>query len=404
MKAYVLDGIGQFNKRDVDMPVAGDNEVIVNVKAAGICGSDIPRVYKTGTYHFPTIPGHEFAGVVTSEGKTSIDANDTGSLVGKRVGIFPLIPCMKCAQCLKKQYEMCSDYNYLGSRTDGGFAEYVKVPKWNLIELPEKVSYEQAAMLEPMAVAVHAARRAGLIYSENPIDVHQNDGNCGRFEGKGIIGKDINIAVMGLGTIGLLLVMFLKSEGYKNITVIGNKESQKKATSDMGISDKYYIDFKDFFESGDITINKNANDSSGLEQKKIPDKFDVFFDCVGTNTVINTAIDLTASGGTIVLVGNPASDIELDKKTYWQILRRQIKLLGTWNSSFLGYDSKNESNKDESYSLCNDDWHYVLRKLEKEEIHPEQLISHRLEFDELLSGFEIMRDKSEEYIKVMMSL
>lgn len=78
----------------------------------------------------------------------------------KRVGVFPLIPCGACMFCKKKQYEMCRNYSYLGSRQDGGFAEYVAVPEWNLIELPESVLFEEAVMMEPMSVAVHAIRRA----------------------------------------------------------------------------------------------------------------------------------------------------------------------------------------------------------------------------------------------------
>ena len=162
MKAYVLDSISDIKIKDIETPKCLPGEVLVEVKAAGICGSDIPRIYKTGTYHFPLIPGHEFSGEVVKA------YDDDSDWKNKRVGIFPLIPCMKCAQCHSKKYEMCRDYSYLGSRTDGGFAEYVRVPTWNLINLPDTVSYEQAAMLEPMSVAVHAARNAGLIsYNKN---------------------------------------------------------------------------------------------------------------------------------------------------------------------------------------------------------------------------------------------
>ena len=81
------------------------------------------------------------------------------SWIGKRTGVFPLIPCRRCRSCSERRYEMCRGYSYLGSRRDGGFAEYVVVPEWNLIELAANVSYEEAAMSEPMAVAVHAIRR-----------------------------------------------------------------------------------------------------------------------------------------------------------------------------------------------------------------------------------------------------
>lgn len=153
MKAYVLEGIGQLVYKDVQIPQLGADEVLVEVMNAGICGSDIPRIFKTGTYHFPTVPGHEFAGIVRQAA-----SKNNNYLIGKRVGVFPLMPCMKCEQCKKKAYEMCQSYNYLGSRTDGGFAEYAAVPAWNLIELPPKVSFEDAAMLEPAGVALHAIR------------------------------------------------------------------------------------------------------------------------------------------------------------------------------------------------------------------------------------------------------
>lgn len=137
MKAYVLHGISDYRYEEVEVPLAEPGSVLVRVRAAGICGSDIPRIYKTGAYSHPLIPGHEFAGEVVEVGEC-VDA----SWVGKRVGVFPLIPCMECPQCQQKQYEMCSHYNYLGSRTDGGFAEYVRVPKWNLIALPDSVTME----------------------------------------------------------------------------------------------------------------------------------------------------------------------------------------------------------------------------------------------------------------------
>ena len=108
MKAYVLHGIGDYRYEEIQKPCAAAGTVLVHVKAAGICGSDIPRIYRTGAYQHPLIPGHEFAGEVVEAGE-----GISSSLVGKRVGVFPLIPCMSCPQCQKKQYEMCSNYSYL---------------------------------------------------------------------------------------------------------------------------------------------------------------------------------------------------------------------------------------------------------------------------------------------------
>lgn len=340
MKAYNLRGVSDLQFENVDIPVPEDSETLVQIKAAGICGSDIPRMFVNGTYHFPTIPGHEFSGI---DVKTK-----------KRVGVFPLIPCRKCKPCRDGRYEMCRNYSYLGSRTDGGFAEYAAVPEWNMIELPDNVTFEQAAMLEPMAVAVHAMR------SISP--------SC-----------DDTVAVMGLGTIGMLLVMFLLDVGVTDIYVIGNKDFQRKTCKAMGINEIRYIDAASEEQNPAVAEQiMNITHGRGVG---------VFFECVGKNETIETALKVTAPGGRIQLVGNPASDISFDRDTYWKILRNQLTVKGSWNSSFTHDDD--------------DDWHYVLNRLKEGKICPEMLISHRFGFNELNKGLDIMRNKTEDYIKVM---
>lgn len=340
MKAYNLRGVSDLQFENVDIPVPEDSETLVQIKAAGICGSDIPRMFVNGTYHFPTIPGHEFSGI---DVKTK-----------KRVGVFPLIPCRKCKPCRDGRYEMCRNYSYLGSRTDGGFAEYAAVPEWNMIELPDNVTFEQAAMLEPMAVAVHAMR------SISP--------SC-----------DDTVAVMGLGTIGMLLVMFLLDAGVTDIYVIGNKDFQRKTCKAMGINEIRYIDAASEEQNPAVAEQiMNITHGRGVG---------VFFECVGKNETIETALKVTAPGGRIQLVGNPASDISFDRDSYWKILRNQLTVKGSWNSSFTHDDD--------------DDWHYVLNRLKEGKICPEMLISHRFGFNELNKGLDIMRNKTEDYIKVM---
>ncbi len=330
MKAQVLHGIGDLRYENIEKPQLKEDWVMVKVMAAGVCGSDIPRIYKTGAHVHPIVLGHEFSGRVVE----TFDKNSRWN--GKRVGVFPLIPCGKCASCKKKMYEMCSNYNYLGSRCNGGFAEYAAVPERNLIELPDNVTYRQAAMMEPMAVAVHAMRRFS-------------------------ISKDSSVCVIGLGTIGLLLTMFLKSEGIENVYVIGNKEMQKKYVRELGVTEEYF----------------NTEHISA----------DYVFECVGKNETVNEAIELAAPDGHIIMVGNPYSDMDISKDLYWEILRKQLKISGTWNSSYTREVS--------------DDWHYVLEKLEKEQINPEMFITHEYSIDDIQTGMEIMRDKTQEYVKIM---
>ena len=345
MKAYVLHNIGDIRYEEYEKPIPKSDEIILKVKASGICGSDIPRIYITGAHRHPIIPGHEFAGIITE-----IGAQVDPSLLGKPAGVFPLLPCKTCTQCLAEHYEMCSDYGYLGSRNNGGFAEFVAVPAWNLIPLPDQVNFEEAAMIEPMAVAVHAMRKIAPK-------------------------RDDFVTVCGLGTIGLLLIMFLKDTGIKNILAIGNKDFQKEKALQLGISQQNFCDIRE--------VNANAWIMDHTHGKGT----DIFMECVGKNDTFINALNSTAAAGKIMLVGNPLSDMILSRNDYWQILRKQLTVLGTWNSSYT--------------RKADDDWHYVLHRLEQGTIHPSDLISHRLPFDQLEKGMQIMRDKSEDYVKVM---
>jgi L-iditol 2-dehydrogenase len=353
MKAYVLHGINDLRYEDVPVPKPAPDEVLVRVCAAGICGSDIPRIYKTGAHRHPLIPGHEFSGEVEAVG-TGVNA----SWLHKRVGIFPLIPCGKCDPCRKKQYEMCRDYDYLGSRRDGGFAEYVTVPEWNLLELPKQVSFVEAAMLEPMAVAVHAMRKNLGELLDDPQEL-----------------QSCSVVVCGLGTIGLLLAMFLKEAGVRNLFLVGNKDFQRRCVEKLGINVEQYCDCR------------TTDVADWVRERTAGRMADVVFECVGKNETISQAIDLAAPAGRVMLVGNPASDMTLEKQIYWKILRNQLTVRGTWNSS---YNCSPE-----------DDWHYVLKRLENGRIHPDMLISHRFSLVDLVQGFGIMRDKSEDYVKIM---
>ena len=467
MKAWVLQDINDIRYETKEKPVPCANEVLVAVKAAGICGSDIPRIYKTGAHVHPLVPGHEFAGLVVGTGPGA----DSGWL-GKRAGIFPLIPCGSCGPCLAGQYEMCRNYGYLGSRRDGGFAEYVAVPAGNLIELPDCVSFEEAAMLEPMAVAVHAMRRVlpeesrsesgptgdvnasgqvvhggsakpdwsepgptGAVnasgqaphggsakpdWSEpGPTGAVNASGQTTHGESRkpeqalpaetdgrgqsmnqpqtdavapqaveGILpagtGVEETIVVCGLGTIGLLLTALLLERGKSRrksggsggrILVIGNKDFQRQKILELGLSADVYCDSR-AQDAGRWILERTGGRGA-----------DVIFECVGRNEILRQAVDSAAPAGRICLVGNPASDMALEREVYWKILRNQLTVTGTWNSSF--------SHK------ASDDWHYALERLSRKDLMPGRLISHRFSLEELEKGLHIMRDKSEDYVKIM---
>lgn len=347
MKAWVLEKIGDISLKDVKKPVPGKNEVLIRVAAAGICGSDIPRIYETGAHRMPLIPGHEFSGVAAETGE-----GVSQEWVGKKVAVFPKIACKKCKQCVSGRTDLCTDYDYIGSRRDGAFAEYVTAPAENLLRLPENVSLSVAAMTEPMAVSANAVRTGmtGGVKKEDPV------------------------AVCGLGPIGLMTVMFLKEAGFDNIFAIGNKDLQRKKAKAFGVSE-------------DRFINSSLTDPAEFIKESAGSGTGLFFECVGRNESIETGIRCSAPEGNVILVGNPYSDMSFEKDVYWKILRDQITLKGIWNSKYFNDPS--------------DDWNYVIEKVSSGRIDPEKLISHRLSIDELDAGFSIMKERSEDYTKIL---
>lgn len=358
MKAWVLKRIGDISLQEAEVPAPAADEVRIRVEAAGICGSDIPRIYETGAHRMPLIPGHEFSGVVEGIGK------DVSSYwLGKRVAVFPKIACGKCGQCLNGLPDMCSDYDYVGSRRDGAFAKYVTAPMGNLLELPDGVGFDVAAMMEPMAVAANAVRTG-----------------CGRKGG--LLAADKPVAVCGLGPIGLMAVMFLKEAGYGRVCVIGKRDAQKEKVKALGVPEEDYCN--------------SAKEDAAEWLKEVTDggAF-AYFECVGSNESIRYGIEGSAPGGRLILVGNPRSDMSLSRDAYWKILRNRLTVRGIWNSAFRQTDSMYREDDP-------DDWNYVLRKLTDGKIDSEKLISHRFPLDKLDQGFSIMRDKTEDYTKVLM--
>lgn len=332
MKAYVLHHVNQLRYEEVPDPECPPGWALVRVKAAGICSSDIPRIFTKGTYHFPTIPGHEFSGIVEQVGSP-----EDQCWVGKPVGIFPLIPCRTCGQCLEKRYELCEHYDYIGSRRDGGFAELVAVPIWNLIALQGNVSYAEAAMLEPLAVALHAVKRG---------NIREGD----------------TVAVIGTGMIGFAAAQWAVLLGAGRVCVIGR--SEKKRALAQSLKNVEY-----FTPSMDLPL------------------FDVTIEAVGTPSAINMAIQQTRPEGQVVLMGNPSGQIPLEQDVYWRILRKQIHLTGTWNSSYKSADKS--------------DWQEVCEAMESGKICVKPLISHCLCQEQLQTGLEIMRQHKEPYCKIM---
>ena len=159
VKCAKLYGIGDLRYEEAPFPECGGDEVIVKVMSCGICGSDLGRVYVKGTYTFPTVIGHEFSGRVVFD--------PLGLMTNENVCVFPLLPCFKCKSCREGNYATCENYDYYGSRRDGGMTEYIAVKRWNLVKMPSGLSYDEGAMCEPVSVARHAAGKLNISKGES---------------------------------------------------------------------------------------------------------------------------------------------------------------------------------------------------------------------------------------------
>ncbi len=345
MHAYVLHGIDDLRYEQADMPDLKPGWALIEVMAAGICGSDIPRIFENGTYHFPTIPGHEFAGVVRNVG-----LSEDREWVDKRVGVFPLIPCRECENCRNEHYEMCDNYDYIGSRRDGGFAEYVAVPIWNLIELPDTVDFAEAAMLEPMAVALHAVRQLPLEQVKS-------------------------LVIYGAGPIGLLATQWARLYGVRDIYLIANKQGQAQLAAELGFQN--------------VCIQPEANAPEWLYEQNGTKPVDAAIEGTGRGEVLEQCILSVKGQGAIVTLGNPRADVYISQDVYWKILRRQLRLFGTWNS---GYATDTEN-----------DWQDAVNMLAEGRIDAISLVTHNYPFNELVDGLQVMRNKSEFYSKILIS-
>ena len=343
MKACVLHAVGDLRYEEVSLPEPTSGEVRVRVRACGVCGSDIPRIFTKGTYTFPTIPGHEFAGEVDAIGP-DVDK----ALLGKRVAVFPLIPCQQCAPCKMGAYAQCEAYDYLGSRSNGAFAEYVCAPAWNLIPLPDAVSFEEAAMTEPAAVALHALRQAGVDLGDR-------------------------VAIWGAGPIGVMLAQWAKTRGAANV-FLADIDPEKRA-------------FAHNLKLGEVCDPRENDPKSVIQQLTGGRGADVVIEASGSSAAFEQCMLAARTFGRVVLMGNPAGDMKLTQQAYWAILRNELKIFGTWNSSFA--------------ALPRNEWQVVLEAMAEGQFKVTPLITHRVSLDGLLEALIMMRDHTAFFSKVM---
>lgn len=281
MKALVLYGPGDYRvEENWPMPEVPEGWALVRVAYAGICGSDIPRFFTTGSYHHPMIIGHEFSGVVERAAAGGRIA------AGTPVAIMPIIPCGTCEGCRETAQPFhCNHYQFIGSRNDGGFAEYVAVPDKNLFPLGSMDELKMGAMIEPLAVGLHVIRRSGIE------------------KGKAV--------VFGAGPIGLTCAMWLKYLG-NDVTI---------------------VDVRDYSISIARKLGLNAITFDDLPDDK---QFGYAYEASGSTAALMKAIEVTRDLGVITVVGRNTRDTVISVKQFEKLMRKEITLNGCWGYNIDG--------------------------------------------------------------------
>jgi L-iditol 2-dehydrogenase len=245
---------------------------------------------------------------------------------------------------------MCHDYDYLGSRRDGGFAEYVVAPRRNLLPVPEGVSLEWAAMTEPVSVALHALRRAG---------------GCS-------VGE--TVAVFGAGPIGLMTAQWARAMGASQVILFDLVPEKLELAQKLGFALAFNSKIEDAVQKvNELTQGQGA---------------DVCIEAAGCPPTTLQALAAARRGGRVVLLGNPSSDVTLPQALISQIMRREIQILGTWNSEY-------------SHTGNHNDWSDALAAMAERRIDLEPLISHRVGIPDAFETLQKMRDGTGFFSKVL---
>lgn len=288
MKALVLEKYNKLVYKDVTEPVPEKNEVLVKVKACGICGSDVHGMDgSTGRRQPPVIMGHEASGVITS-----IGSEVSGWNIGDRVTFDSTIFPLNDWYTLNGNYNLSENRQVLGVspgnyKKHGAFAEYVTVPEHILYKLPDNVSFEQAAMVEPAAVALHAIKQSGFQLGESA-------------------------AVIGAGMIGLFLVQLLTLSNASPLFAIDIDNSKLKMAKKFGAEIVLNTDKDELIK--EVLARTNTR---GVDQ---------VFEAVGIEPTVNNAIEIVRKGGKVVLVGNLSPTINFPLQS---VVTREIKVLGS---------------------------------------------------------------------------
>lgn len=330
MKAIVYEGPNKISVKEVSVPKVPEGWALIKVSCAGICGTDL-NIYGGGhpRAKAPLIPGHEFSGVLQQD--------IPNMKKGTRVTVYPLLSCGKCEPCLSGNEHVCNTLGLLGIDCDGGFAEYVIAEINKIVPLPDSVSDELGALVEPIAVSVHATRETGYVPGDNAI-------------------------VIGAGTIGMATSITLRNFGAKDIIVAETDPGRSKLAEELG--------FK--------VINPLETDLHTFGKEHCPaGGFDWVYDCAGAQPVADALLDLVKVRGHIVVIASYKKPAQLPLFK-GMMKETDIRFCRVYRKKDFAIAVKIA--QDPSYS---------------------KIITHVLPADEAQKGFDLLTTKGTGAVKVM---
>jgi L-iditol 2-dehydrogenase len=286
VRALVFDGPGRLHLEDRPEPVPGEGEVVVAVRTSGICGSDVHGYLGTTGRRRPgVVMGHEAAGVVTGLGPAVV-----GVAIGDRVALRSILPCGLCDPCRQGRPNVCIDRRGLGMHLDGAYADAVVLPAAMLLRLPDTLPFEDAALIEPLAVAMHAVD----ITPRSLMD---------------------RVVIVGAGTIGLLTLLAVRLGGAGQVIVTDRSAHRLAVARRLGAD-----------EAIDVTVTDPV---ARILEATAGRGADVVFEAVGVSATVQQSLAVARLGGAITWIGNSEPRVELGMQ---DLVTRELTLRGAYGS------------------------------------------------------------------------
>ncbi len=327
---------GKIKFKDIEMPQIEENQLLIKIKRVGICGSDIHVYYGKHPFtSYPVVQGHEVSGVVAKVG-----GKVSGYKTGDKVTIQPQVVCGKCYMCNNGNYHICDELKVMGFQAPGAAAEYFAVDADKVHLLPPDIGYDEGAMVEPLAVAVHSLNKAGDLNNKN-------------------------ILVLGAGPVGNLVAQAAKGKGAARVMITDISNYRLELARRCNI---------------DYCINTMAQepDSSVLAVFG-PERSDLILECVGAQTTIEQAVRNARKGTDIIVVGVFGEKVDVDLGL---LQDRELRLTGT-----LMYKEQ--------------DYREAIALIKEKKVNLAPLITNWFGFSDYINAYKYISAKKDEVMKVM---